>query len=128
MRTTGRQSGFEPRPSAHRGRVGAPDALQVATRDAGRLAPQPAHTTRRLRKRGFLAIAGDGVQFVVWDAEAGEHITIGRAAMVENLMDFAATLRPGSPARGEWERKAIQVAEGATLSFMTADMLPVGEG
>lgn len=61
MRTTGRQSGFEPRPSAHRGRVGAPDALQVATRDAageagrgdgnsypgaGRLASQSAHYTQ----------------------------------------------------------------------------------
>ena len=61
--------------------------------------------------------------FIVWDSEAQEHIAISRAEMVGNLMGMATRLGRGTPASGEWERKAIEVAEGGTAGFMTEAQL-----
>lgn len=67
------------------------------------------------------------IRFVVWDDDAGEHIAITRSEAAKHCMNLAARIGSGTPAAGEWERKALEITNGGTAGFMTVPVLPGGE-
>ena len=54
----------------------------------------------------------------VWCAETDSAIEVTRAEAVAGLQRYARSLGPGTPACGEWERRAIELARtGAVEGF-----------
>ena len=57
---------------------------------------------------------GCGPLVLVWDTESGELIAVPRAEAAAGMVRYARSLGPGSPACGEVERQALQLARGGS--------------
>jgi hypothetical protein len=61
--------------------------------------------------------------FIAWNEEANETQVMTRAEMVRSLTAQAHSLGRGTPACGEMERKALEVAQGGTAGYTTVAAL-----
>lgn len=53
---------------------------------------------------------------LVWDADSNTIIEVSRAEAAAGMVRYARSLGPGTPACGEYERRALEVLRGTDAS------------
>lgn len=56
--------------------------------------------------------SADGRMVIVWNAETDESLVVTREQAAAGIMAYARSLGPGTPACGEFERKALELLRG----------------
>lgn len=60
----------------------------------------------------------------VYDTESGEITDVSPAEAAVGMIRYARTLGPGTPACGEYERKALALLDGDSTETVSVSLLP----